>query len=92
MNVYVTHRQNTAMSERFDPLRLHQSVVAACRSVRSLEGDDHLTAQHVCEHILTWLATKTEVTAQDIRRMASRYLASYHPDAAYMYSNDREML
>lgn len=92
MNVYVTHRKNTTMSEQFDPLRLHQSIVAACRSVRTLEGDAHLTAQQVCENILDWLVSKTEVTSQDIRRVASRYLKTYHPDAAYMYDTDREML
>lgn len=74
-------------SEVFDPLKLHQSVVAACLSVRAFEGEAHVTAERVCKHVISWLMTKTEVTSADIRRVASTYLTVYHPEAAYLYEH-----
>lgn len=74
-------------SEIFDPLKLHQSVVAACLSVRAFEGEAHVTAERVCRHVIEWLMTKTEVTSADIRRVASQHLRQYHPEAAYLYEH-----
>jgi hypothetical protein len=75
------------MSEPFDSLKLHQSIVAACLSVRALEGDAHHTAERVCRHVLSWLAHHGEVTSADIRRKAAQALTIYHPDASYMYEH-----
>ena len=74
-------------SEAFDPLKLHQSIVAACLSVRAFEGEAHVTAERVCRHVISWLMSKTEVTSADIRRVASDYLRVYHPEAAYLYEH-----
>ncbi|HYG83323.1 MAG TPA: ATP cone domain-containing protein [Verrucomicrobiae bacterium] len=89
--VYVLkrHRQH---SEPFDPVKLHQSVMAACLSVRSLEGEAHLTAEQVCSKVIDWLATKTEVTSADIRRVAAKNLHIYHPEAAYLYEHHRTII
>ncbi len=76
-------------SEAFDPLKLHQSIMAACLSVRSLEGEAHLTAQRVCRHVIDWLMNKDEVTSEDIRRVASKHLTTYQPEAAYLYEQHR---
>ena len=76
----------------FDPLVLHQSIVEACLSVRSHDGEAHSTAERVCRHVIDWLATKTEVTSQDIRRVAAKHLGTYHPEAAYMYQNMEMMV
>lgn len=92
MNVYVAKSQKQKSSEKFDPLKLHTSVMAACYAVRALEGEAHLTARHVCERVIEWLNTKTEVTSQDIRRVAANFLKQYHPDAAYVYEKYREMV
>lgn len=86
MEAYVVKR-TSQHSERFDPLKLHQSVVAACLAVRSFEGEAHLTAERVCQHVIQWLVTKTEVTSADIRRVAATHLKTYHPEAAYMYEH-----
>ena len=83
---YVVKR-GTHDSEAFDPLKLHQSVVAACLSVRAFEGEAHVTAERVCRHVISWLMNKTEVTSADIRRVASQHLATYHPEAAYLYEH-----
>jgi hypothetical protein len=72
-------------SRPFDPLELHQSIVSVCLAVRSLEGEAHDTAERVCRKVIEWLAPKNEVTSSDIRRVASKHLSVYHPEAAYMY-------
>jgi len=85
-DAYVLKR-STKHSEAFDPMKLHQSIVAACLAVRALEGEAHLTAERVCRHVIDWLLAKTEVTSADIRRIAATHLQTYHPEAAYMYEH-----
>lgn len=88
MNAYVL-KDTSAESEQFDALKLHSSIVAACMAVRAFEGEAHATAERVCRGVLDWLMTKTEVTSDDIRRIAADYLHIYHPEAAYMYEHHR---
>lgn len=76
-------------TESFDQQKLHQSVKAACLSVRSLDGEADDTAHKVCEAVIIWLEERPEVTSQDIRRVASKHLSRYHPDAAYIYEHHR---
>lgn len=78
---------HTNESHPFDPLQLHQSIVAACMAVRSYEGEAHQTAERVCKKVIDWLVPKDEVTSSDIRRVAAQHLSLYHPEAAYMYQN-----
>jgi len=85
-DAYVLKR-STKYSEAFDPMKLHQSIVAACLAVRALEGEAHVTAERVSRHVIDWLLTKTEVTSADIRRIAAAHLRTYHPEAAYMYEH-----
>lgn len=88
MNSYVV-KHGSHNSELFDPLKLHNSIVGACRSVRAHEGEAHSTAEHVCKHVIDWIQSKTEVTTHDIRRIATQRLEAYHPEAAYMYEQQR---
>jgi len=87
-SAYVVKRRRTH-SEAFDPLKLHTSIVAACLAVRTLEGEAHLAAERVTRHVIEWLSVKTEVTSEDIRRVASAHLQKYHAEAAYMYEHHR---
>ena len=89
-HAYVVHSDKT--NEPFDPLTLHESVVLSCLTVRSPEGEAHSTAERVCRHVIDWLAPKSEVTCRDIRRVAGYHLATYHPEAAYMYRNKEIMI
>lgn len=79
-------------SELFDPVRLHCSITDACLSVRAREGEANLAAENVCKSVINWLADKTEVTKRDIRRVASMALGTYHPEAAYMYENEANII
>ncbi len=92
MNVLVSKSRQNLDSENFDPLKLHASVLSACFAVRTLEGEAHLTAQHVCERVIKWVSTKSEITSDDIRRITANFLRGYHPEAAYVYENYSEMV
>lgn len=92
MDVFITKKRNVHESERFDPLKLHQSITAACLAVRAYEGEAHMTAQRVCERVIEWLEAKTEVTSEDVRRIASQHLSVYKPEAAYVYQHYGAMI
>ncbi len=78
--------------EPFDAVKLHSSVVVACRIVRTPEGEAHLTAQNVCRQVIDWLIGKPIVTSRDIETVTSRTLEKYHPDAAYIYRYSEAIL
>ena len=76
-------------TESYDRSKLHASVLAACLSVRSPEGEAEMTAQKVCDLVEKWLAAKPEVTSGDLRRKASEMLEKHHPEAAFLYKHHR---
>lgn len=65
--------------------KLHNSIVAACLSVRTPHGQAELIASRVCDNVAGWLVNKPEVTSQDLRVATVKHLSLHHPDAAYMY-------
>lgn len=87
---YVMHTAHA--SEPFDAVKLHSSIVDACLAVRSHEGEAHSTAERVCRSVIDWLVGRSEVTSNDIRRVAGQQLATYHPEAAYLYQNEPRMI
>jgi transcriptional regulator NrdR family protein len=76
-------------TEQFVRRKLHNSIVAACLSVRTPEGQAETTAHAVCDEVISWLQQRPEVTSHDIRIIATRRLKSYHPEAAYLYEQHR---
>lgn len=88
-HVAVVKRGGQRPTELFDHQKLHDSVYAACLSVRSLEGHAIDTAQAVCKVVVEWLTGKAEVTSADLRTQASAALTMYHPEAAYLYQHHR---
>lgn len=71
--------------EHFDRKKLHTSVVAACLSVNTPEGQSETTAHAVCDTVIAWLQNHPEVTSHDIRTIAAKHLKIYNPEAAYLY-------
>ena len=71
--------------EDYQRHKLGRSVLAACRSVRTPDGEAETTAKEVCKRVETWLRTKPEVTSADIKRKATEALLAFNPEAAYMY-------
>ena len=80
----IDHKKRATL---FDKKRLHNSIVLACMSVRSYEGEANETAEKVCESVSKWLDGKSEVTSGDVRTIAGKYLKAYHPEASYIYIN-----
>lgn len=88
----VVKRGGRRPSERFDRNKLHASIYAACRSVRSLDGLANDTARKVCDLVIIWTDNKSEITSADIRRQAAKALETYHPDAAYLYKHHKVII
>ena len=76
-------------TESYDRDKLHASVLAACLSVRSPEGEAEMTARKVCDMVEKWLTSKPEVTSGDLRRKAGETLEVRHPEAAFLYKHHR---
>lgn len=90
--VNVIKREGRRVSERFNPDKLYASVRAACLSVRTPDGEAETTAESVCQEVIKWLNTKPEVTSNDLRRKAADTLATFHPEAAYLYKHHQMMI
>jgi len=71
-------------SEAFSHEKLHSSVQAACLSVRTPEGEAETIASRVADAVLKWSEHKASVTSDDLRRIATRGLEIFHPEAAYL--------
>lgn len=91
-SVDVIKRDGTRPTERFDPDKLHSSVLAACLSVRSPHGEAETVTRSVCALVHDWAKSRSAVTSNDLRRTASSYLTAMHPEAAYLYKHHRLVL
>lgn len=89
LSVDVIKRGGQRQSERFQRDKLHASIVATCLSVRTPEGQAITIANAVCEEVIIWLEKHPEITSQDIRLVATRHLKAQHPEAAYLYEQNR---
>lgn len=85
----IIKRDGERPTELFNRAKLHTSIRAACLSVRSPEGEAESIANNVCDAVIIWLETKSEVTSSDLRRKATETLHQHHPDAAYLYKHHR---
>lgn len=90
--VDVVKRRGERPSENFSRDKLHGSIRAACLSVRSPEGEAEEAASRVCDAVIDWLSERPEVTSDDLRRVATIHLRVYHPEAAYLYENHRNII
>jgi len=87
--VDIIKQEGRRETEQFQRDKLHASVRAACLSVRSPEGEAEMTARNVCDAVIEWLEEKREVTSSDLRRKATEFLTTFHPEAAYFYKHHR---
>ena len=88
----IIKRKGQRPSERYERSKLYASVLAALLSVRTPIGQAEATADAVCDSVEDWLASKPEVTSDDLRRKATGALTSYHPDAAYLYKHHQTVI
>jgi len=78
--------------EPFDSEKLRKSVEAACLASGAPAGHADSMARRVVDEVLAWLESRPEVTSNDIRRVASHALKTYHPDASFLYEHHRATL
>ncbi len=78
-------------TEQYQRAKLHSSVQAACLSVREFTGSAEVTAEHVCNQVEQWLEDKLEVTSNDLRIAAARFLQQYNPSAAVIYETHMDI-
>ncbi len=78
--------------EPFDREKLHKSIVAACLSSGAPTGHAESMARRVVDAVEGWIESRPEVTSNDIRRVASQQLRTYHPDASFLYEHHRSTL
>ncbi|MFZ1360675.1 MAG: hypothetical protein WAS27_01415 [Candidatus Saccharimonadales bacterium] len=88
----IVKRAGKRPSEVFNPHKLHTSLRAACLSVRAPEGEADMTAWAVTDAVIIWLQDRPEVTSNDLRRIASKHLTTYHPEAAYLYEQHQTII
>jgi transcriptional regulator NrdR family protein len=88
----VIKRGGQRSTEQFERSKLHDSVLAACLSVRSPQGMAESVAASVCEVVMGWCNIHPEITSDDLRRVASDHLELIHPEAAYLYKHHRLVL
>jgi len=78
--------QRSGFTHGYKRSTLAHSIHQACLNATGYIGEAELTAQHVCKEVEEWLENKYEVTSADIRRIATRALRKYNPQAAYEYA------
>lgn len=78
--------------EAFSQAKLHESIIAACLSVRAAEGSATTAADAVVQAVKAWLAEHPEVTSSDIRRVAAKTLRDHNPEAAYFYTHHKHIV
>ena len=72
-------------SEKFDPDKLHSSIVACCLSLNTPEGQAEEIARTVCRGVIQWCGDRPEITSSDIRRVGAEIMQKHHTEAAYIY-------
>ncbi len=89
LSVDVIKRGGQRQPEHFQREKLHASIVAVCLSARAPDGQAEAVAHAVCEAVIAWLQLHPEVTSNDIRMTAAKHLRIHHPEAAYLYEQNR---
>lgn len=89
---YVVKSGSHKHPELFSRDKLHASIVSACLSSGTPTGHAESITRRVVDEVVVWLENRPEVTSADIRRIAARYLKTYHPDASYLYEHHRSTL
>jgi transcriptional regulator NrdR family protein len=76
-------------SEAFNETKLTASLYATCLSAHIKPDRAKTIANKVTSEVAKWLANKTEITTNDIRREAGKLLSEQEPHAGYWYLNHR---
>lgn len=89
---HIVKRRGLRQYETFSKEKLHKSILAVCFAVNTSKGGAETAAKAVVMAVEEWLATRPEVTSEDIRRVAGRTLKVHNPDAAYYYTQHKHIV
>lgn len=90
--VYIVKSGGKRPIEEFNPDKLHRSIVATCLSLNTPEGQAEQVAESVCLGVMQWCGERPEITSSDIRRIGANILQKHHPEAAYIYRQQLNVL
>lgn len=91
-NTGVIKRSGDRPTEEFSHDKLHNSVLAACLSIRIPEGEAETIANIVSNLVGAWAHGKHAVTSHDLRRVAAKHLNDLQPEASYLYQHHQMVL
>lgn len=77
--------KKSGSTEAYLRSKLALSVHKACMDATGYLGEAETTALQVCQAVEAWLDYKYEVTSSDIKRVATRALRQFNPQAAFEY-------
>ncbi len=92
IHIVKRHGHGEHHTEYYEREKLHKSLIAACLSCGVPTGHAESIARRISDEVEEWLEDKPEVTSEDLRRVATRFLRTHHPDAAYLYEHHRSTL
>lgn len=90
--ILVVKSRSTKKVEHFDSSKLHRSIMAACRSLKTPDGQAEEIARSVTKTVEAWATDRQEITSADIRRVGTTALQKLHPEAAYLYKQQLTVL
>jgi transcriptional regulator NrdR family protein len=88
-SIDIIKRDGRRPTESFDHKKLHASIVAACLTAGTPQGQADTIANKVILDVIAWLQDHQEVTSSDLRRITAKHLRTHHPDAGYLYEQHR---
>ena len=88
-SIDIIKRDGRRPTESFDHKKLHASIVAACLTAGTPQGQADSIANKVIQDVIAWLQDHQEVTSSDLRRITAKHLRTHHPDAGYLYEQHR---
>lgn len=77
--------------ETYDNRKVYGSIYASCLSVHEPAMAAELVAEKITKDVTSWIAGKSEVTANDVRLFAGKKLSEINPHAGYLYLHHRIM-
>ena len=70
---------------KFSARHFTSSILADAKALRIPDGQAEEIAAQALAHIQKWLADRSIVTSDDIRRVTTKKLKTLHPELAYIY-------
>lgn len=88
----IRHTDRGYSAEVYSHAKLRDDLAYFCTSVGSSEGATLDIVDRAAAKVTAWLEGKTEVTSDDLRRVAGETLELLCPEAGYLYKNENSIM